>query len=495
MFPWRGGGNPHCRSERQTQSQLHEIKMFKTDLEALRNQLNDVVLRTTSNSDVLEELRVSGDDMQNGHVSLQSFLESNTACLQGVNRTLASYSGMIDDLQTDTARLQSEIQGQATEQSQTQVRVDTLNITQTQQRGLLSALHQTVEDVGQAVQRLKNDYQVLQQTARQMRTDTEWLKEKVQNLQVLAANNSALAKTNGDALDDLGVQLSTLASQIQNASAVSEGHDQSLRELMDRQRDHDNATSLRFDEMEARLDSQESDLDQVTGNVSVAAQILGVISSDLNGLRSCAETVLRHSDLLLVLNATVLEAREDGGRLSAQQDRLEARLDREVGSLAAMMEELKLVDSRHSQLITNFTILRGKTARLASLCPRPRQGSTGTSGERLTGTGGTQGRERCCWTSGGRWAKRHSWTPRSIWNPWREGRARRAGASRSRWTARDARTNRTSGPQGSAGPCRVRGASGACGPHWAPWSSRSARAAGPGVPAGPDPRRSHPGPR
>ncbi|XP_029970967.1 collectin-12 [Salarias fasciatus] len=357
-----------------------EIKMFKTDLEALRNQLNDVVLRTTSNSDVLEELRVSGDDMQNGHVSLQSFLESNTACLQGVNRTLASYSGMIDDLQTDTARLQSEIQGQATEQSQTQVRVDTLNITQTQQRGLLSALHQTVEDVGQAVQRLKNDYQVLQQTARQMRTDTEWLKEKVQNLQVLAANNSALAKTNGDALDDLGVQLSTLASQIQNASAVSEGHDQSLRELMDRQRDHDNATSLRFDEMEARLDSQESDLDQVTGNVSVAAQILGVISSDLNGLRSCAETVLRHSDLLLVLNATVLEAREDGGRLSAQQDRLEARLDQEVGSLAAMMEELKLVDSRHSQLITNFTILRGPPGPKGPKGDKGPQGPVGQSG-------------------------------------------------------------------------------------------------------------------
>ncbi|KAF0046779.1 hypothetical protein F2P81_000412 [Scophthalmus maximus] len=335
------------------------IKTFKSDLEALQQQLNDIALRATKNRDVLDELRLTGDDMQNGHGSLQSFLDGNAASLRGLNQTLVTYSGVIDDLQTDTARLQSEIQGQVKVQSQTQVSVSALNITQSQQRNLLSTLQKTVEDAGQAVQKLKNDYQGLQQTARQNRADTEWLKEKVQNLQVLAANNSALARSNGEALDDLGAQLSTLVSQIQNASALTEGHDQSMRELMDHQRDHDNATSSKFDEMEARLDRHEYDMDRVTGNVSFAAQLLGAISSDLNGLRSCAETVIRHSDLLLGLNGSVTDAEADGKELRAQQDELAARLDREVNNLSMVMEEMKLVDSKHSQLITNFTILQG----------------------------------------------------------------------------------------------------------------------------------------
>lgn len=375
-----------------------EIKMFKTDLEVLQNQLKDIALRTTSNSDVLEELRVTGDDIQNGHVSLQSFLESNTACLRGVNQTLASYSGMIDDLQTNTARLQTDIQGQVKEQSQTQVSISALNITQTQQRNLLSTLQITVEDTSQAVQKLKNDYQVLQQTARQMRADTEWLKEKVQNLQVLAANNSALARSNGEALDDLGVQLSTLASQIQNTSSIAEGHDQSLRELMDQQRDHDNTTSSRFDEMEARLDSQENDMDRVTGNVSFAAQILGVISSDLNGLRSCAETVMRHTDLLVGLNMSVMETQQDSRELRSQQDELAARLDQEVSNLSVVMEEMKLVDSKHSQLITNFTILRGPPGPKGPKGDKGPQGPVGQSGPKgdkgdkgLTGAVGPKG--------------------------------------------------------------------------------------------------------
>lgn len=337
-----------------------EIKTFKSDLEALQNQLQRIANRATSNSDRLDELRITGGDTESGHVSLQSFMENNDASLRGIKQTLTSYSGMIDSLEADTARLQSEIQSQVKVQSQTQVDVSALNITQAQQRNLLSTLQKTIENAGQEVQKLKNDYQILQQTARQTRADTEWLKEKVQNLQVLAANNSALAGNNEEALNDLGAQLSTLASQIQNTSALTEGHDQSLHEMMDHQRDHDNATSFKFDKMEARLDRHENDMNRVTGNISFAAQILGVISSELNGLRSCAETVMQHSDLLVGLNGSVTQANADNRELRAQQDELTARLDREVNNLSMVMEEMKLVDSKHTQLITNFTILQGE---------------------------------------------------------------------------------------------------------------------------------------
>nr|XP_019957675.1 PREDICTED: collectin-12-like [Paralichthys olivaceus] len=359
-----------------------EIKTFKSDLEFLQNKLNDIALRATRNRDVLDELRITGDDVQNGHGSLQSFLEGNAASLRGLNQTLISYSGVIDNLQTDTVRLQSEIQGQVKEQSQTQVTVNALNITQSQQRSLLGTLQKTVEEAGQAVQKLKNDYQGLQQTARQNRADTEWLKEKVQNLQVLAANNSALARSNEESLNDLDAQLSTLASQIQNTSALTEGQDQRMRELMDHQRDHDNTTSSMFDKIEARLDTHENDMDRVTGNMSFATQVLGAISVDLTGLRSCAETVIRHSDLLLALNGSVTEAQAEGKELRSQQDELTARLDREVNNLSMVMEEMKLVDSKHSQLITNFTILQGPPGPRGSKGDKGPQGPLGQTGQK-----------------------------------------------------------------------------------------------------------------
>lgn len=337
-----------------------EIQTFRSDLETLQNQLNDITLRVTKDKDVLHNLQNTGEDMRNSHVSVQRFLESNAASLRGVNQTLASYNSVINKLQTNTARLQSEIQVQVRLQSQKQVSISALNITQSQQRNVLSTLQKTVEDTSQAVQKLRNEYQELQQTARQNLADKEWLKEKVQNLQVMAANNSALIRSNGEALDSLGSQLSLLVNQIHNTSILTEGLERSLRELMDHQRDHDNLTSSKFDDMEVRLDRHEYDMDRVTGNMSFSTQVLGTITSDLNSLRSCAETVMRHSDLLLGLNTSFTEIQDDNKDLHTQQDLLTARLDTEVRSLSMVMEEMKLVDSKHSQLITNFTILQGK---------------------------------------------------------------------------------------------------------------------------------------
>ncbi|XP_061775509.1 collectin-12-like [Nerophis ophidion] len=375
-----------------------EIKTFKSDLETLHGRLNDIAVRTSKNRDILSELQVSGDDTQGVHFSLQDLLTGNAASLRGVNQTLASYGSMLGDLQTDTARLQSEIQGKLKEQSQALVGISALNISQVQQQNLLTSLQKTLEDTEQAVQKLQLGYQTLQQSNRQTRTDIDWLSKNVQNLQILAGNNSALAGSNYETLEVLGAQVNSLVNQMQNTSILTEGHDRSLRELMDHQRDHDNATSSKFDVMEIRLDTHESAMDRVTGNVSFATQLLGTISSDLNSLRSCAETVMRHSDLLADLNNSVKEANAESRDLRSEQEKLVARVDSEVNDLAAVMEEMKLLDSKHSQLITNFTILQGPPGPRGYKGDKGPQGQLGSPGQKgdkgdkgTPGVAGTKG--------------------------------------------------------------------------------------------------------
>lgn len=352
--------HPDDQTGEKSENATSELMSFKSDIQMLQRQLNDIAHRATSNQAALDELREVGEDMHSGHITLRGLLDSNANTIRTVNSTLTMYSTLINGLKADTERLHTGLQVQITEQSRSTVSINALNLTQAQQRNQIGVLQRSVEDTSQAVQKLKNDYQGLQQTARQTKADADWLREKVQNLQALAANNSALTRSNSESLDDMGSQLNSLTEQVQNASTVTEAHDQSLRELMDRQRDHGNAISAKFDGLEARLDSHESDMDRVTGNVSFTTQLLGAISTDLNGLRSCSETVTRHSDLLAGLNSSVAEARADGSELRTQQDELTARLDKEVSSLSLVMEEMKMVDTKHTQLITNFTILQGE---------------------------------------------------------------------------------------------------------------------------------------
>ncbi|KAJ8376727.1 hypothetical protein SKAU_G00073070 [Synaphobranchus kaupii] len=359
-----------------------EMQAFKSNIQLMQRQLSDIAKKANSNKVTLDKLQDAGESMENSHSSLQGLLDNNSDMIRSVNGTLLTYSGYITGLQEDTARLQADLQGQVRDQSQTLVSINSLNLTQAQQRSLISVLQKSVDDTSQAIQKIKNDFQSLQQTARQTRTDTDWLREKVQNLQALAANNSALAKANNDSLEDMGTQLSSLASQIQNTSVLTEGHDQSLRELMDVQRDHDNVTSAKFDSFEVRLDHSEQDIDRITGNISFTTQLLGAINTNLNDLRTCAETVGRHSDYLLNLNNTMVDVRADTTVLRSQQDVLAARVDKEVTSLSIVMEEMKLVDSKHSQLITNFTIAQGPPGPKGPRGDKGPQGPVGQSGQK-----------------------------------------------------------------------------------------------------------------
>ncbi|KAJ8419192.1 hypothetical protein AAFF_G00006910 [Aldrovandia affinis] len=359
-----------------------EMQAFKSNIQLMQRQLTDIIKKANSNKAALDKLQDTGESMQTSHSSLQGLLDSNSDMIRNVNSTLLTYSGYITGLQEDTARLQADLQGQVRDQSQTLVSINSLNLTQAQQRNFITVLQKSVDDTSQAIQKIKNDFQSLQQTARQTSTDADWLKEKVQNLQALASNNSALSKTNNESLEDMGAQLANLASQIQNTSVLTEGHDQSLRELMDLQRDHDNMTSAKFDTFEVRLDHSEQDIDRITGNISFTTQLLGAINTNLNDLRTCAETVGRHSDYLLNLNNTLVDVRSDTTSLRSQQDDLAARLDKEVTNLFIVMEDMKAVDSKHSQLITNFTILQGPPGPRGPRGDKGPQGPVGQSGQK-----------------------------------------------------------------------------------------------------------------
>uniref|UniRef100_A0A8C3AU85 Collectin-12 n=1 Tax=Cyclopterus lumpus TaxID=8103 RepID=A0A8C3AU85_CYCLU len=425
------------KSGEKSENTTTEIQAFKNNIWTLQRQLSAAEERIHSDQVKLTQLQNIGSDIQNSQGSVQGLLESNTANLHSVNSTLQSYGGMIGGLQEDTAWLQREVQQQVKLQDQALLSISSLNLTQAQQRGLISVLQRSVDDTSQAIQKMRNDFLSLEQMARQTRSDTEWLRSKVENLQVMASNTSALAKANNDSLEELGSQMAFVTNQLQNTSNLADAHDQSLREIFDEQRDFDNLTSAKFDDLEVRLDEFEQSMDRVTGNISFTTQLLGAININLNDLRTCSETVGRHSDFLVYLNSSVSDVRTDATSLRSQQEELAARVDKEVTSLSIVMEEMKLVDTKHTQLITNFTILQGPPG------PRGPRGDKGPQGP--SGQPGAQG------------------SPGPQGEPGSKGQAGPSGGKGEPGTAGLPGRDGQSGPQGAQGPPGIRGAMGPAG--------------------------------
>ncbi|XP_030254937.1 collectin-12 [Sparus aurata] len=476
-----------------------EIQAFKNNIWTLQRQLSAVEERIHSDQAKLSQLEHIGSDIQSNQGSVQGLLDSNTATLHSVNSTLQSYGSIIGGLQEDTARLQRELQLQVKLKDEALLSISSLNFTQAQQRGLIAVLQRSVDDTSQAIQKMRNDFQSLEQTARQTRSDTEWLRGKVENLQAMASNASTLAKANNDSLEEVGSQLTRMSNELQNISSLADAHDQTLREILDQQRDFRNLTSTKFDRLEVRLDESEQRMDRVTGNMSFTTQLLGGINLRLNDLRTCSETVGRHSDFLLNLNSSMTDMSMDAASLRSQQEELAARLDKEVISLSNVMEEMKLVDTKHSQLITNFTILKGPPGPRGSKGDKGPQGPPGQPGQKgekgekgppgLQGTRGEPGFVGQPGLPGLKGLPGVPGSPGSKGSRGSGGRAGPPGAKGEPGTAGLPGRDGQPGPQGAQGPPGIRGAMGPAGeqgPRGLPGP------VGPPGPAGPPGQPGHP---
>ncbi|XP_041045971.1 collectin-12 [Carcharodon carcharias] len=368
------------------QSTTTELSKFKTDIQFLQNQLGDIADKASRNKVSLDKLQETEQSMTTNHNSLKSLLDSNSRSIRDINQTLLTYSSYITNLEQISGNLQSDMQRQTKSQSKTAVNLSQLNQTQIQQRDLFSALQKSVDDSSQSIQKIRNDWQALQQTMLQAQKDTDWLKEKLQYLQLQAVNNSIMVTGNSDTLEDMNNQLNTLSSQMANISFMANIHEESLKDLQQYQKVNENKTSASFEQLEARMDINERDISSIIGNISWTVQHLRSLTSNLNDIKTtCTNTLGQHADQLAILTTDMDNVRADSSLLKAQQGVMKARLDIEVGNLSMIMEEMKLVDTKHAQLIQNFTILQGPPG------PRGPKGDKGIQGP--AGTRGAKGQK------------------------------------------------------------------------------------------------------
>ncbi|XP_049626001.1 collectin-12 [Suncus etruscus] len=360
-----------------------ELSSFRSDILDLRQQLHEITEKTSKNKDTLEKLQASGDALVDSQSQLKETLENNTFLITTVNKTLQAYNGYVSNLQQDTSALQGNLQSQMYSHNVVIMNLNNLNLTQVQQRNLISNLQRSVDDTSQAIQRIKNDFQNLQQVFLQAKKDTDWLKDKVQNLQTLAANNSALAKANNDTLEDMNSQLNSFTGQMDNITTASQANEQNLKDLQDVQKDAENRTAIKFSQLEERFQVFETDIVNIISNISYTAHHLRTLTSNLNEVRTtCTDTLTKHTDDLTSLNNTLANIRLDSVSLRMQQDMMRSRLDTEVANLSVIMEEMKLVDSKHGQLIKNFTILQGPPGPRGPKGDRGQQGPPGPTGNK-----------------------------------------------------------------------------------------------------------------
>ncbi|XP_053353501.1 collectin-12-like [Clarias gariepinus] len=359
-----------------------ELQMFRSGLSGLRQKLSAASNSVKSNAANLQQLRSSSQEMLSLQANLKSQLSAQAAALHSANATLFSVAANTPTLQEDTARLQHDLQMHINAQRQLQLAIDRLNFTQMYQDTITTALQRSMEAADMNTQGVYSDVLALRRETQLVGSIEDWIREKIITLERAEFNASTHVQITTQGLGDVNMQLANISSQILNISTLSDENAANMRELQEQQQDYGSRKSARFERMEERLDAAEENVDRVTGNVSYTTRMLGGVNGELAALRSCSDTVGQHSDFLLNLNKTVVETQSEGSALKSQQDDLSVRLDKEVSSLSIIMEEMKLVDTKHSQLITNFTVLQGPPGPRGSRGEKGPPGAVGPPGQK-----------------------------------------------------------------------------------------------------------------
>ncbi|XP_026888039.2 collectin-12-like isoform X2 [Electrophorus electricus] len=375
-----------------------ELQMYRSSLLTMRQGLAAVSDHVNSNGATLQQLRSLSQDLRALQDFLQSQLETNMGMLHSANATLLTVATRMPVLQSDTERLRQSLRTCTDMQQVLQLTTDRLNLTHMQQDTVTAALQHSTEVAAEAAQIMQHDALALQQDTLLMASNVNWLREKISNAERAGLNTTAHAQAISEVLEEMSTQLTNITTQIVNISTLSDSNAVSLRELLDQEREFSSRTGTHFNYLEEQLDTGEEIVDMVTGNVSYATQMLGGVNRELSALRSCSDTVGSHSDLLLSLKRSLAGVQVHGAALRTQQGDLSARLDKEVSNLSIVMEEMKLVDSKHAQLITNFTVLqgppgprglRGEKGPIGTVGPPGQKGERGDRGE--AGVPGSQG--------------------------------------------------------------------------------------------------------
>ncbi|XP_053323038.1 collectin-12 [Spea bombifrons] len=359
----------------KTETTNTELSSVRSDIFAIRQQLREITEKSSRNKETLEKLQEAGELLDAKQSQIKTALDNNSLIINGVNQTLQAYNSYVSSLQQDTSSLQTNLQSQMQSSNMMLMNISNLNLTQIQQRTLISSLQRSVDDTSQAIQKIKNDFQSLQQAVLQTRKDSDYVRDRVQSLQSTALNNSALAKANNEALEDMSSQLNSLGNQIDNITITAQSNEQNLKDLQDYHKEYEMKTNMKFNSLEERFQKFEQDIVGIINNISYTAHNLRTLTSNLNDVRTtCTETLTKHTDDLINLNNSLSNVNLDTASLRVQQDALRLRLDNEVANLSIVMEEMKIVDSKHGQLIKNFTILQGPPG------PRGPKGERGSQG-------------------------------------------------------------------------------------------------------------------
>lgn len=367
-----------------------DVTLYSEEISRLKREFEDIQRMILGQEQVLDQASQTQTTLKATNNRLTREMQNHLMSIKLLNQSLERYLDRVEGWKDVMEETQEKMKTLAEDQYDIKATSQQVNTTVALSSMWIDALQRKADEETLVLQKLTSDWQNYSRVLSAIKSNTSSTMQNMRFLQnnIIADHQRITMST--EVYYDLTQQVMNLQMQLDNVTSFMDEHEENMHDLHYHSRYYENRTGERFSALDGRLNSISMEIDTISSSINATVHHVQSMFKYINiESSSCQSRMSRHTEDLQNLNDTVVLLLHLADTLRQQNMLLNVRLDVDVRNLSMVMEEMKLVDVHHTQLIKNFTIVKGIPGPPGPKGNRGESGSKGPMG--LTGSKGDRG--------------------------------------------------------------------------------------------------------
>ncbi|XP_077443422.1 scavenger receptor class A member 3 [Stigmatopora argus] len=367
-----------------------DVNVYSDEIKRLKQEFEDIQKMLLGQEQVLDQATQTQTKLTATSNQLSTDMQSQVMSIKFLNQLLVGYQDQVDGWKDVLHETEERMKTLTEDQYDVKATAQQINTTVALSTMWIDALQRKSDEETLVLQKLTSDWQNYSQVLSMIKSNASTNTQILRSLQNSIIADHQRISISSEMYYDLSQQVMNLQVQLDNVTTFMDEHEENMHDLHYHSKYYENRTGERFSALDGRLNSIEMEIDTISSSINATVSHVQSMYKYINIESStCQSRLSRQLEDMQYINSSVLLLLNSADTLKQQNTLLNVRLDVDVRNLSMVMEEMKLVDIHHTQLMKNFTILRGAPGPPGTKGNRGETGSKGPVG--LTGGKGDRG--------------------------------------------------------------------------------------------------------
>ncbi|KAF6729902.1 Scavenger receptor class A member 3 [Oryzias melastigma] len=360
---------------------------YSEEISRLKKEFEEIQKRMLRQEQVLDRASQIQTATRTTSNQLKQEVQNHLVSIRLLNQSLERCVDRVEGWKEVMEETEEKMKTLTEDQYHVKATAQQINTTVMLSKDWINVLQRKADEDSRLLQTLNSSWQNNSQVMSAIMSNTSSISQNVLYLHSNILIDQQRIATATEMFYDLSHQAMNLQMQLDNVSSFMDEHEENVHDLHYHSRYYENRTGERFSALDGRLNSIEMEIDTISSSINATVIHVQSMYKYINiESSSCKSRMGRHTEDLQSMNSTVMILLQSAESLREQNMMLNVRLNMDVRNLSMLMEEMKLVDIHHSQIIQNFTIVKGAPGPPG---PKGNRGETGIRG--ATGLSGYKG--------------------------------------------------------------------------------------------------------